>query len=149
MQDELRAVSKGRLSPPNLDRDSHSPLLAGSEVYQIPRREHGPPNPSNSESERTSSSGTRESGPFPPGLFLGQREAQNNNENEERDKFLELECNRCDEAIPDVHYHCKICDDDDYDICEICAQDGLRCKDDGHWMMKRILHDGKNQRHPY
>lgn len=54
-----------------------------------------------------------------------------------------LECNRCDETILDVHYHCSICDGDDYDLCEICAQAGARCDDEGHWMLKRIIHDGK------
>ncbi len=29
-------------------------------------------------------------------------------------------CNNCDSAIPDAHWHCSVCDDGDFDLCEDC-----------------------------
>jgi next-to-BRCA1 protein 1 len=52
-------------------------------------------------------------------------------------------CNNCESAIPDEHYHCSTCDDGDFDLCQVCVENGVTCKDDDHWMIKRFVKNGK------
>ncbi|KAG0651986.1 ZZ-type zinc finger-containing [Hyphodiscus hymeniophilus] len=52
-------------------------------------------------------------------------------------------CNNCEAAIPDEHYHCSTCDDGDFDLCQGCVENGVTCKDDDHWMIKRFVKNGK------
>ena len=52
-------------------------------------------------------------------------------------------CNSCDSPIPNAHYHCSICDDGDFDLCEICHNNLIRCNGDDHWLVKRYVKDGK------
>ncbi|KAF7197887.1 hypothetical protein HII31_00976 [Pseudocercospora fuligena] len=52
-------------------------------------------------------------------------------------------CNECSKALPDSHYHCDICDDADYDLCEQCVAEGKLCPGEGHWLIKRFLKDGQ------
>jgi next-to-BRCA1 protein 1 len=52
-------------------------------------------------------------------------------------------CNECDHAIPGAHYHCSICDDGDFDLCQSCVDSGVLCGGEGHWLIKRIVKDGK------
>ena len=52
-------------------------------------------------------------------------------------------CNRCDETIPDAHWHCGICDGGDYDLCSACVKKGLLCEKDNHWLIRRFVKDGK------
>lgn len=52
-------------------------------------------------------------------------------------------CNNCDKAIPDSHWHCGICDDGDFDLCQICIDRGVLCDDNEHWMIKRFVKDGQ------
>jgi len=52
-------------------------------------------------------------------------------------------CNNCEEAIPDAHWHCGVCDMGDFDLCEGCVNKGNLCEDDDHWMIKRFVKDGK------
>lgn len=33
-----------------------------------------------------------------------------------------IRCNNCDDAIPDTHWHCSICDDADFDLCANCVE---------------------------
>ena len=55
-------------------------------------------------------------------------------------------CNACGlEKEPlSVHYHCNICDHDQYDLCETCVAEGKRCpgESDGHSLIKRNVVDG-------
>ncbi|APA11930.1 hypothetical protein SS1G_05467 [Sclerotinia sclerotiorum 1980 UF-70] len=51
-------------------------------------------------------------------------------------------CNGCNEAIPDIHYHCSTCDDGDFDLCPNCNDNGVTCNGD-HWLIKRIVDKGK------
>lgn len=50
-------------------------------------------------------------------------------------------CSICGEQIPDIdgHYHCSICDDDDFDLCQACVDKGIRCRSEDHWLIKRIV----------
>ena len=52
-------------------------------------------------------------------------------------------CNECDEAMDDVHYHCSICDSGDFDLCESCVDGGKLCPGEGHWLVKRVIKEGK------
>lgn len=52
-------------------------------------------------------------------------------------------CNNCDDAIPNTHWHCSICDDGDFDLCEKCVEKGVLCDAPGHWLIKRFLDGGK------
>ena len=52
-------------------------------------------------------------------------------------------CNSCDAPIPNAHYHCSKCDDGDFDLCETCYNNSVRCNGDDHWLVKRGVKDGK------
>ncbi|KAI1389745.1 uncharacterized protein F4822DRAFT_399540 [Hypoxylon trugodes] len=52
-------------------------------------------------------------------------------------------CNSCDRAVPDAHFHCSICDDGDFDLCQECVNQGITCYGDGHWLIKRTIKDGE------
>ena len=51
-------------------------------------------------------------------------------------------CNSCDRNIPETHYHCSICDQGDFDLCQQCVDQGISCDGDDHWMIKRSIKDG-------
>ena len=51
-------------------------------------------------------------------------------------------CNACGKPMPDAHYHCNICEDGDYDLCEICVAAGQHCPGEGHWLIKRSVING-------
>lgn len=51
-------------------------------------------------------------------------------------------CNSCERTIPDTHYHCGKCDDDDFDLCMPCVQAGITCYGPDHWMIKRFKRNG-------
>jgi next-to-BRCA1 protein 1 len=52
-------------------------------------------------------------------------------------------CNECDSVMSDTHFHCSICDDGDYDLCEECVNKGKVCPGKDHWLVKRSIRDGK------
>ena len=52
-------------------------------------------------------------------------------------------CNSCDSVIPDAHWHCSICDDGDFDLCQDCVERGCLCDNEEHWLIKRSVEDGK------
>lgn len=52
-------------------------------------------------------------------------------------------CNNCNDSIPDVHYHCSICDDGDFDLCQSCVGRGVVCGSESHWLIKRFVQNGK------
>lgn len=52
-------------------------------------------------------------------------------------------CNNCSRPIVNVHYHCGVCDDGDFDLCLDCTGKGISCSDDNHWMIKRTIENGK------
>ncbi|KAL1865276.1 hypothetical protein Plec18167_009471 [Paecilomyces lecythidis] len=53
-----------------------------------------------------------------------------------------IDCNNCGQSIPNEHYHCSICDDGDYDLCQQCVDAGVSCNGDDHWLIKRFVKDG-------
>lgn len=54
-----------------------------------------------------------------------------------------IDCNHCGTGVPDAHYHCSICDDGDYDLCQKCIDAGVLCPGEGHWLIKRTVSDGR------
>jgi len=51
-------------------------------------------------------------------------------------------CNHCEQTIPDAHYHCTKCDDDDFDLCLACVDSGVTCYGSDHWLIKRFKRNG-------
>lgn len=51
-----------------------------------------------------------------------------------------IQCNNCENPIPNAHWHCSICDGGDFDLCVECVQKGCLCQ---HWMIQRFFKDGK------
>ncbi|KAJ2979790.1 hypothetical protein NUW58_g7111 [Xylaria curta] len=51
-------------------------------------------------------------------------------------------CNSCDQAVPEAHFHCSICDEGDFDLCQDCVNRGISCYGDGHWLIKRTVVNG-------
>lgn len=52
-------------------------------------------------------------------------------------------CNNCDDAIPNVHWHCSSCDNGDFDLCVECVNKGVLCDSRDHWLIKRFVQNGK------
>ena len=52
---------------------------------------------------------------------------------------LDSWCNECGVLTTDAHYHCYICDSDDFDLCPTCYTQGIRCWDLQHHMVKRAI----------
>lgn len=52
-------------------------------------------------------------------------------------------CNNCDATIPDIHWHCGICDNGDFDLCKDCVDKGFVCDSDEHWLIKRDVKNGQ------
>jgi len=54
-------------------------------------------------------------------------------------------CNNCDKPMSDAHhFHCSICDNGDYDLCQACVNNGASCQGEEHWLIKRVVQqDGK------
>ena len=44
--------------------------------------------------------------------------------------------------MPDAHFHCNICEESDYDLCESCVEAGQHCPGEGHWLIKRNVVNG-------
>lgn len=59
-----------------------------------------------------------------------------------------LYCDNCDVTIlsSDAYYHCNICDDGDFDLCQRCLDKGVLCYGDGHRLIKRSP-DQKSKHH--
>ncbi|KAF2745269.1 hypothetical protein M011DRAFT_406676 [Sporormia fimetaria CBS 119925] len=51
-------------------------------------------------------------------------------------------CNRCESPMTNVHYHCGVCENGDYDLCTTCVDAGQHCPSPEHWLVKRFVNDG-------
>ena len=56
-------------------------------------------------------------------------------------------CNKCDASIHGPHWHCGICDNGDFDLCQSCFAQGVRCDNVEaaieHWLIQRSVRNGK------
>jgi ankyrin repeat protein len=54
-------------------------------------------------------------------------------------------CDVCTSNIraTDFHYHCHLCHDGDWDVCEDCRMRGAFCAEETHILVKRTSRDGK------
>jgi ankyrin repeat protein len=52
-------------------------------------------------------------------------------------------CDVCISGIPDasIHYHCGICAEGDFDMCQECVASGALCLDQSHKLVKRRFED--------
>ena len=49
-------------------------------------------------------------------------------------------CSKCGDPTTEDHYHCKLCDEGDFDTCLRCYSNGLRCyHPDTHQLTRRVL----------
>lgn len=53
-----------------------------------------------------------------------------------------IDCNNCGKSIPNVHYHCSICEAGDFDLCQACVDTGTSCQGEEHWLIKRFIRQG-------
>ncbi|KAK2741348.1 hypothetical protein FQN57_005632 [Myotisia sp. PD_48] len=53
-----------------------------------------------------------------------------------------VDCNYCGDSIANRHYHCSICEDGDYDLCQDCITAGVVCLGVDHWLIKRAIING-------
>jgi ankyrin repeat protein len=55
-----------------------------------------------------------------------------------------MHCDICMSRIPDVgvYYHCRICNEGDFDICQECIASGAFCHDQSHKLIKETVKDG-------
>lgn len=53
-----------------------------------------------------------------------------------------IDCNECHKSIPNEHFHCSICEDGDFDLCQNCVDSGVTCDGDDHWLIKRFIQGG-------
>ncbi|KKA26450.1 hypothetical protein TD95_000144 [Thielaviopsis punctulata] len=51
-------------------------------------------------------------------------------------------CNACSSTIDNQHWHCSQCEMGDFDLCIACAEQGERCLNDEHWLIRRRIEDG-------
>lgn len=48
-------------------------------------------------------------------------------------------CVECGVLMTNIYYHCDICYQANFDLCEICAAQGVHCLDQQHRLIKRIV----------
>jgi ankyrin repeat protein len=62
----------------------------------------------------------------------------------EADHLSRVNCDICMSKIPDIdiHYHCRICSDGDFDVCQECIASGAFCLDQSHNLIKQTVRDG-------
>ena len=54
-----------------------------------------------------------------------------------------VQCNSCSDTIPDAHFHCDICENNDFDLCVKCVDKGVHCDVADHYLIKRSMVNGK------
>ena len=52
-----------------------------------------------------------------------------------------LFCDGCDAVIPDIenHWHCYVCDNGDYDLCQLCVDEDIKCPGGGRHLVQRAF----------
>jgi hypothetical protein len=59
---------------------------------------------------------------------------------------LRIYCDNCERTVSHWHtpwWHCNLCLDGDYDICQGCVDQNIFCRSDEHWLVKRSISDGQ------
>ena len=59
------------------------------------------------------------------------------------DSGLIIRCDECGETTTGMHFHCNICRNNDYDICQACFEKGCHCLVPEHRLIRRAR--GKNE----
>ncbi|RAO72859.1 uncharacterized protein BHQ10_008871 [Talaromyces amestolkiae] len=50
----------------------------------------------------------------------------------------QIYCDVCLKGSQPYHYHCYVCDNSDYDLCQSCIDNGKQCKGQGHSLIKQF-----------
>jgi len=59
------------------------------------------------------------------------------------DSIYTIYCDACDAALSNEHFHCGICNNGDFDLCQSCVDTGNMCPAGNHWLVKRTLKSGR------
>ncbi len=51
-------------------------------------------------------------------------------------------CEECGDLTTEEHYHCYICQADNFDLCPHCFDLGIRCWKEEHLVVKRTVKGG-------
>jgi hypothetical protein len=56
-----------------------------------------------------------------------------------------LVCDNCEASIldTDIHFHCEICNSNDFDLCKRCVYDGQHCLSASHQIIKRHFREAQ------
>ena len=52
-------------------------------------------------------------------------------------------CVQCNRRIKGIHYHCSVCNEGEFDLCEFCMAYGGHCRYQDHWMVKCSIKEDK------
>ena len=52
-------------------------------------------------------------------------------------------CNECGDLTTDAHYHCYVCESDNFDLCPTCYGRGIRCWNPQHHIVKKTVRRGE------
>jgi hypothetical protein len=52
-------------------------------------------------------------------------------------------CDECGALMTEDYFHCNVCTEGDFDICQRCFAKGIRCYDSEHLLMKRIMRNDR------
>lgn len=74
--------------------------------------------------------------------FFSNRCKGNHAEGENCKGKHSITCDHCKSPIEDVHYHCHVCNEGDFDICSSCKEKGDHCLQEQHKMVKRKFDKG-------
>lgn len=58
---------------------------------------------------------------------------------QDEDESMAVECYVCGKITLDVHFHCSVCKDGDFDVCWECVDGGEWCFREDHGLVKRLI----------
>ena len=56
--------------------------------------------------------------------------------------ILGVRCDECGTNCVDLHFHCNVCEQADFDLCQNCVEQGIHCYVPQHKLLKRVFKDG-------
>ena len=56
--------------------------------------------------------------------------------------ILSVYCDECGADFVDPHFHCNVCEQANFDLCQNCVEQGMHCHVPQHKLLKRVFKDG-------